>query len=97
MPIKDKSKYPSNWRQISLRERTRAGNQCELCRAVNHQPHFVTGSRVVLTVHHCAWIEGPENHEYPNLIVVCQRCHNRLDLAMRLRNAKRTRAGKGGC
>lgn len=97
MPIKDKSKYPSNWRQISLRERTRAGNQCALCRAVNHQPHFVTGSRVVLTVHHCAWIEGPENHEYPNLIVVCQRCHNRLDLAMRLRNAKRTRDGKGGC
>lgn len=96
MPIKDKSKYPSDWRKISLKERTRAGNRCELCQAMNHQPHPITGSRVVLTVHHCMWIDGPENNVYPNLIVLCQRCHNRLDLGMRQRNAKKTRIERRG-
>ena len=93
MPIKDKSKYPANWAEISKAQRERAGNKCELCGAVNHQPHPLTGSMVVLTVHHIEWLLNPLlNHSYPNLIVVCQRCHNRLDLGKRKRNAAATRA-----
>jgi hypothetical protein len=29
MPIKDKTQYPTNWKQISLAIRERAGNRCE--------------------------------------------------------------------
>lgn len=94
MPIKDKSKYPPDWKFISLRERHRAGNKCELCQATNYQAHPITGSKVVLTVHHIQYLEGPENNAYPNLIVLCQRCHNRLDLGMRIRNARKTRKTK---
>ena len=94
MPIKDKSKYPPDWKFISLRERHRAGNKCELCQATNHQAHPITGSKVILTVHHIQYLEGPENNAYPNLIVLCQRCHSRLDLGMRIRNARETRKTK---
>ena len=97
MPIKDKSKYPANWAEISKAQRERAGNKCELCGAVNHQPHPLTKSKVVLTVHHCEWMLNPLlNNAYPNLIALCQRCHNRLDLGKRLRNAAATRARKEG-
>lgn len=96
MPIKDKTKYPANWKIISEQERHRAGNKCELCQATNHQPHPLTGSKVILTVHHIQYLDGPENNAYPNLIVLCQRCHNRLDMGMRIRNARRTRQAKNG-
>lgn len=94
MPIKDKSKYPADWKIISKRERHRAGYKCELCRAVHRMPHPVTGSIVILTVHHIQYLDGPENNQYPNLIALCQRCHNRLDLGMRIRNAKESRKSK---
>ena len=96
MPVKDKSKYPADWKQISQREKDRADHRCELCLAANYIPHPITGSKVVLTVHHIAWLEGEDNNQYPNLIVVCQRCHNRLDHGMRMRNAKATRERKEG-
>jgi len=35
MPIKDKSLYPANWKQISLDARARAGNVCEVCNVKN--------------------------------------------------------------
>ena len=97
MPIKDKSKYPANWAEISKAQRERAGNKCEMCGAVNHEPHPVTKSKVVLTVHHIEWLADPTiNNAYPNLIALCQRCHNRLDLGKRQRNAAATRARKEG-
>lgn len=95
MPIKDKSKYPKNWKQISLAIRERAGWQCELCKAEHRKKHPITKKEVILTVHHIEWLKNPvENNSYPNLIALCQPCHNRLDQGMRQRNAKATRERK---
>ena len=91
MPI-DPSKYPANWKQITWQIRTLAGNKCELCQAKNHEPNPVTGSKVVLTIHHIDQLEDPqENNSYPNLICLCQRCHLRLDLRKHMDNSRRTR------
>jgi hypothetical protein len=47
---------------------------------------------IVLTVHH---IDGDKtNNVYPNLIVLCQRCHLRLDFGNHIKNAKKTRLAK---
>ena len=79
MPISTTKRklYPANWKDISWQVRAAAGNKCELCDAKNGKPHPVTGSKVVLTVHHLDFNPG-NNLEY-NLIAVCQRCHIRLD------------------
>lgn len=93
MPIKNKARYPENWKEVSLKARKRAGWKCELCHAENGHPHPITGSKVVLTVHHIEHLEGtPEDNQYPNLIVLCQRCHLRLDLGKHLRNRKKQHA-----
>lgn len=47
------------------------------CTAINHAPHPVTGSRVVLTVAHLDHV--PENCAARNLKALCQRCHNMYD------------------
>lgn len=36
MPIKDKSRYPANWKEIRKRILRRAVNRCELCGVMNH-------------------------------------------------------------
>ena len=89
MPIRpeNKSRYPKNWKAISLSARPAGGNRCEGspaypdCRAENGEPHPETGSRVVLTVAHLD--HQPENCERENLKAWCQRCHNTYDLANR--------------
>ena len=92
MPIsRDKRKlYPANWKQISWETRAAAGNKCELCDAQNGKPHFVTGSKVVLTVHHLDF--NPQNNKPYNLMALCQRCHIRLDAKKKAYN----RTKKGG-
>lgn len=90
MPIK-KSDYPKDWPEISRRVRVQAGDRCELCPAENGKPHWKTGSRVVLTVHH---IDGNRrNNGKHNLISLCQRCHLRLDREKHIRNRKARRGG----
>jgi len=86
MPISKENKalYPKNWKGISEWVRLQAGNKCEICDAMNHEAHPVTGSMVVLTVHHMNF--DPTNNEPYNLIALCQRCHNRLDRKWRARN-----------
>lgn len=82
MPIRPemKARYPRNWRRISAHIRhVRARGRCEVCGAVNGQPHPDTGSRVVLTVHHCDHV--PENCRASNLLALCQRCHLNADRA----------------
>lgn len=88
MPIKPENKdlYPANWPQIREAVLARAGNRCEGspaypdCRAANHEPHPVTGSRVVLTVAH--WPDhDPRNCDMDNLHAWCQRCHLTVDAA----------------
>ena len=99
MPIRpeNRSRYPKDWPAISRAIRERAGNRCEFseegmrCRAVNGEPHPLTGSRVVLTVAHLD--HQPENCDPANLLAGCQRCHNRYDAPMRRRGiAERQRA-----
>ena len=57
MPV-DYSKYPPDWKDIRERILKRSGHKCEGspsypdCRAINHQPHPITGSNVVLTIAH---------------------------------------------
>ena len=100
MPIRAERRalYPKNWKTISLAIRERAGWRCEGspgvypdCRAVNAEPHPVTGSKVVLTVAH---LDHDETSADPsNLRAMCQRCHNTYDLSNRRRNRKqRTRS-----
>ena len=95
MPIsKEKRKlYPKNWKELSWQVRALAGNECELCDAMNSRPHPVTNSKVVLTVHHLDF--NPRNSELWNLIALCQRCHNRIDKKWRAKNRKLNRLKKG--
>jgi len=89
MPI-DKKKYPDNWNEISSRIRfIRAQNRCEVCGAINYQPHPLTGKRVVLTVAHINRDTFDNRDE--NLKALCQRCHLQHD---RGDNNKRKRYGK---
>lgn len=99
MPIRpeNRGRYPSDWKTV-IRPRilARAGNRCEgspaypQCRARNHQPHPVTGSRVVLTIAHLN--HTPEDCSDDNLRAWCQRCHLTYDrphhAAQRLANKK---------
>jgi 5-methylcytosine-specific restriction endonuclease McrA len=84
--------YPNNWRWLSAQLRKAADNLCELCHAANGQPHWLTGSRVILTVHH---IDGnKQNNVKQNLIVLCQRCHLRLDLQKHMEHRAESRIVK---
>lgn len=91
MPIKpeNKARYPRNWALISRFIRFyRARNRCEWCGARNHEPHPVTGSKVILTTAH-VYDHRPEACSFLNLAALCQRCHNRHDAKMRAANAKK--------
>jgi hypothetical protein len=75
----DYSKYPPDWKERRARILKRAGNRCEQCGAMNHEPHPVTGSRVVLTVAHLD--HDPENWEVADerLKALCQKDHLSYD------------------
>lgn len=93
MPVKDWSRYPSNWNEIRALLRERSGDCCEgspaypFCRARNRCPHPATGSRVVLTVAHLD--HDPTNSDLDNLRFWCQRCHLTYDARHHAANRKR--------
>lgn len=91
MPIKpaNRHRYPPNWREIRATILERASHRCEFCRAANHQPHPITGSRVVLTIAHLD--HTPEHCDPANLRALCQRCHLRYDSGHHQRTAYATR------
>lgn len=100
MPMR-RELYPDDWLEIRARILARAEGRCEgtwqypNCRAVNHEPHPDTGSRVVLTCAH--WPdENPSNCEAHNLVMLCQRCHLALDRASHIAHARKTRERKRG-
>ena len=87
-----------DWRALCARIKERAGDRCESsprypdCRAINHDPHPETGSRVVLTIAH---LDHDETHNAEaNLRAWCQRCHNTYDAKNRAMNAAQTRRAK---
>lgn len=103
MPMKDPSIYGPNWQEISYAEKERAGWRCE-CRGQCGLEHGKKGERcpafqgqvrpfgrrpVILTVHHVNQI--PWDHRSDNLLVLCEGCHNRLDMPMRQKHARETR------
>jgi len=101
MPIRpeEKDKYPKNWKEIRKRILKRAKNRCEFrdesrkrCKALNHKPHPITGSRVVLTIAHLD--HNPENCDDKNLKAGCQRCHNRYDIKHRVEGIKKRKIEK---
>ncbi|GGQ83521.1 hypothetical protein [Streptomyces flaveolus] len=92
MPIRpeNRHRYPSDWREISLRIRTiRAAGRCEChgecgrgthtgrCPNRNGGTAYSTGSRVVLTVAHLN--HTPEDCRDENLRAMCQGCHLHYD------------------
>ena len=85
MPIRpeNKHRYPPDWLEIRAGILERAGHCCEGspmypdCRAVDRQPHPVTGSLVVLTIAHLD--HTPEHNDPANLRAWCQRCHLTYD------------------
>jgi 5-methylcytosine-specific restriction endonuclease McrA len=89
VPIRpeNRARYPKDWKAISLEVREAAYWMCEgspaypNCRAIDGEPHPVTGSKVVLTVAHLD--HTPENCDRANLKAWCQRCHNTYDMPMR--------------
>jgi hypothetical protein len=97
MPItpKNRGRDPKNWPQIRVTILARAGHRCEGspaypdCRAVNHQSHPGTGSRVVLTIAHLDHL--PEPGDETNVKAWCQRCHLTYDAAHHLRTRRGTR------
>jgi hypothetical protein len=102
MPM-DYSRYPPDWREISLRVRIEANWRCEWCGAVNGRDHPETGSRVVLTVAHLGAEreDGSPGDKHDkmdvrrvNLAALCQRCHLNFDRDEHLANARETRRRK---
>jgi hypothetical protein len=94
MPMR-RELYSKNWNKIVAAVRERSGNRCEgspaypECRAVNGQPHPVTGSKVVLTTAHLN--HQPSDCRMENLASFCQLCHNTYDIAHRAENRRKTR------
>jgi hypothetical protein len=100
MPM-DLKRYPPDWKAISLRIRKeRAGDVCEWCGAVAGKPHPITGSKVVLSVHHIG-VDKPDGtpgdpHDKmdcreENLAALCQRCHFKADLELHIVSARISR------
>lgn len=97
MPIRpeNKQRYPKNCTtEIRPAILDRAKHQCEgspaypECRAVNHEPHPVTGSKVVLTIAHLDHV--PEHCEPDNLRAWCQRCHLTYDITRHAETRRQT-------
>jgi hypothetical protein len=100
MPIRAERKalYPSNWKALRAEVLSRASNACEgsprfpECRAVNYEPHPVTGSKVVLTIAH---LNHDETCADPAMLRAwCQRCHLVYDASHHAKNAAETRRRK---
>lgn len=103
----EKARYPKDWKQIILRIRARAKDQCECrgecgrvhnwhgadrCAEFNRLPAAEFRGMVVLTVAHLD--HTPEHCADDNLKAMCQRCHLRYDRDHHRRTRFATRDGQ---
>ena len=97
------NEYPWNWLQISREIKDRDGWHCKWCNNAHGQPHHITGSKVILTVHHLGWPKPDNQPGDPhdkfdcrdeNLVALCQRCHLWADLDSHMAHAAETRRRK---
>lgn len=106
----DYKQYPKDWKNIVARLKIMRGDRCELCFASNGMvvtrdlstpwiyPWYRARSfdkkktRIVITTHHID--SDKKNNSDGNLILLCQRCHLRLDRAKH--RAKRKAAQREG-
>ena len=89
MKPENAKRYPADWKLRSRFVRfIRARNKCEWCGAKNHEPHPITGSRVVLTTAH-VYDRKPEAASLLNLAALCQRCHLNHDRPAKLSESRR--------
>jgi hypothetical protein len=88
----DYKRYPVTWNIIRAGVLSRAGNRCELCTAENYKPHPITGKIVVLTVAHMDDETDKDGNyvwnDMKDLLALCQRCHNKIDLPKRRHRRK---------
>ena len=92
----NRADYPPSWEAFRASLLRRAHNCCEGtpmypdCRAVNHDAHPDTDSRVVLTTAHlCLCV--PKCDEPSHCRVLCQRCHLALDHDRHMQRSAETR------
>ncbi len=98
----DRRRYPADWKAIVARVAQRSGGRCECqgecgrhgspCAAVNHEPHPISGSRVVLTTAHLN--HEPSCDDLEQLRHMCQRCHLSYDAQLHAAHARQTRVRK---
>lgn len=98
------NEYPPNWPEIARAIKERAGWHCEWCNAAHGEAHPITGSKVVLAVHHLGapdmLANQPGNphdkfdNRPENLVALCQRCHLWADQESHIRRAAATRRQK---
>lgn len=100
----DYKKYPKNWKWLSKQIVARGHGRCELCHVKNHLDYWRSPEgeawgyempgykkvKIILTVHHINY-DVTDNSER-NLILLCQRCHLRLDLPFKMANRKKKKA-----
>lgn len=95
MPIRpeNRSRYPSNWKEIRQSILQRADNRCEFCGVENHtmrlNPKTGKEVKIILTIAHLSHI--PEDCRPENLRALCQRCHNRYDANHRAETRRLTK------
>ncbi len=103
MPV-DMSRYPTNWRKVSLTIRRVAGWRGAWCKIENGAP-LPSGraGKVVLTVAHLGtpYADGQPGNKHDkhdirreNLLALCQACHLRYDLDEHIQHARQTRQRK---
>ncbi len=80
--IWDVTKYPENWKMLSLMCRNRANNRCEICNVVNGTDRVShAGNIYKVRLAGCHINVGDEWNPNPELFAGCQTCHARYDSA----------------